>query len=207
MIAYRNAMEEDMLEVARVHIITQPEYFTTTLGVELLTKFYYEFLKEDNLFIVATDNDTNKIVGFCMGNYYGSQAEKRWEEKYKREIINRLLIKCIQLNGLAISRVIRRIKGIFVKKKKTKPDIYFSHLLSLGVLPEYRGQHIASTMIDKFEGRCREIITTQKSQQLICTIGAYKWNTAGCNLYKYKGYTVYEETKNKLKFMKDIKKK
>ena len=78
MIYYRDATQEDMLEVARVHILTLPEYFTSTLGEVLLSKFYNE--------------------------------------------------------------------------------IYFSHLLSLGVLAEYRGQYIASRLIDEFESRMEGLL-------------------------------------------------
>lgn len=205
MIQYRNAVLNDIREVAIVHISTQPEYFTSTLGEDLLTKFYIEFLKEDNLFVVAVDDEKDKIVGFCMGNYYVSKAEKKWEHKYKSEIIMRLFLKCFQLNKLALSRAFGRLNGL-VTGKKTIRDDYFCHLLSLGVLKEYRGNHIASNLIDEFEVVC---INNQPesllSKKKICTIGAYKWNTAGCKLYENKGYTVFEETKDKLKFMKELK--
>lgn len=205
MIHYRNATIEDMNEIARVHILTQPEYFTSTLGEDLLSKFYTEFLTEDNLFVVAYDDDKNKIVGFCMGNYYGSRAEKSWEKKYKRQIIKRLFVKCLQCNRLAISRTFRRVKGLFIKKNVNKKEEYFSHLLSLGVLSEYRGKHIASTLIDEFETRCLENSPQNISgEKAVCTIGAYKWNIAGCKLYEYKGYRVFEESKTKLKFTKDL---
>lgn len=205
MIQYRNATIEDMNEVAQVHILTQPEYFTSTLGVDLLSKFYAEFLREDNLFVVAYDDEKNKIVGFCMGNYYGSCAEKLWEKKYRKQIMKRLFIKCIQLNRLAISRSFRRVKGLLIKKKSNNKEIYFSHLLSLGVLLEYRGRHIASALIDEFESRCLQSLSQKLPEGgATCTIGAYKWNIAGKKLYEYKGYKVFEESNTKLKFTKDL---
>ena len=91
MIHYRNASIEDMYEVAQVHILTQPEYFTSTLGIDLLSKFYTEFLVEDNLFVVATDDEINKIVGFCMGNYYGSHAEKIWRRNIRSKLLREFL--------------------------------------------------------------------------------------------------------------------
>ena len=205
MIIYRDATVEDMQEIANVHIATQPEYFTSTLGVDLLTKFYSEFLFVDKLFVVACDNSTEKIVGFCMGNYYTSDAEKRWEKKYRNQIVIRLLLKCLQLNKLAISRAANKVRELFTKKT-VKRDKYFAHLLSLGVLEEYRGHHIASNLIDEFEARClrnapEELRNTKRKP---CTIGAYKWNTGGCKLYEYKGYVVFEETKDKLKFVKEL---
>ena len=206
MIKYRNAKLDDMKEIAKVHLLTQPEYFTSTLGVELLEKFYTEFLIEDNLFVLAYDDKTNKTVGFCMGHYYGSRAEKKWEQKYKIKIIRRLIFKCIQLNKLALSRSFGRIKGVVFKKSRSNKSIdYFWHLLSMGVLEEYRGQHIGSTLIDKFEERCLLNPANKNSEgSVACTIGAYKWNEAGCKLYESKGYKVYEYSKIKLKYTKDL---
>ena len=196
-----------MLEVASVHILTQPEYFTSTLGSDLLSKFYTEYLNEEDLFIIAIDDETDRIVGFCMGNYFGCKAEKKWEQKYKKEIMKRLAIKCLQLNRLALSRSFRRVKGYLKKQKNNgNPEKYFSHLLSLGVLEEYRGNHIASTLIDLFEERCLQNPPERAGKEGACTIGAYKWNTAGCKLYEYKGYKVYEESKTKLKFTKELRK-
>ena len=205
MIIYRDAIAEDMQEVAKVHIATQPEYFTSTLGEDLLAKFYSEFLFTDKLFVVAFDDLAEKIVGFCMGNYYTSQAEKEWERKYRNQIIRRLLFKCLQFDRLAISRVITRIRGR-ITKKTVKRDKYFCHLLSLGVMTEYRGKKIGSSLIDEFEARCIKNAPEELGavKRKTCTIGAYKWNTAGCELYKYKGYMVFEETKDKLKFVKEL---
>lgn len=210
MISYRNARQSDMHEVAKVHIATQPEYFTTTLGADLLAKFYTEFLIEDDLFIVACDSNKNgRIIGFCMGNYYGSSAEKRWEQKYRNQIIRRLFLKSILLNRLAISRSFRRVTAL-VKRiiSSNKSEIntveYDWHLLSLGVLSEYRGRHIASTLISEFEKKCL-LNPPRNLVKRNCTIGAYKWNVAGCKLYEYKGYQVFEETKEKLKYTKDLK--
>ena len=147
MIKYRKATLKDMNEIANVHILTQPEYFTSTLGENLLTKFYTEFFNEDSLFIVAVDDEKDLIVGFCMGHYFGSRAEKNWEKKYKNEIIRRLFIKCLQFNKLAISRSFRRVKALLIKNKSgSRGKKYFSHLLSLGVLKEYRGNHIGESL-------------------------------------------------------------
>ncbi len=209
MIVYRNATEKDMPAVAEVHVATQPEYFTSTLGTDLLTKFYTEFLTEDNLFVVACDTEKNgTVIGFCMGNYYGTRAEKRWERKYKGTIIKRLILKCLQLNRLAISRSFRRVKALlnrfYAGNEKGNVAVYDWHLLSLGVLSEYRGRHIGSTLIDEFEKRCLLNPPAVLSAGGTCTIGAYKWNQAGCSLYASKGYRVFEETEDKLKYTKDL---
>lgn len=206
MIVYRNATLSDMNEVAKVHMITQPEYFTTTLGQDLLAKFYTEFLNEDDLFVVAVDDSNQNIVGFCMGNHYGSKAEKNWEIKYKHQIMKRLLFKCIQFNRLALSRSFRRLKGLIMKPKNIKKDVYCWHLLSLGVLPNYRGSGIGRKLIDEFEKKC---LSNSPSNNIggkySCTIGAYKWNKNGCRLYERSGYKVFEESKDKLKFIKILK--
>ena len=59
--------------------------------------------------------------------------------------------------------------------------------------------------MDMFERKCLENVPAAlRTKKKTCTIGAYKWNIGGCKLYEYKGYKVYEETKDKLKFVKKL---
>ena len=208
MIDIRDAVPADIPAVARVHLLTQPEYFTSTLGHALLTDFYSSFLAEDRLFVVAVDTDSSAIVGFAMGNWNGSRAEKKWEAACRFRIVARLFLKCLALNPLALSRAGRRLRALFPGGKPSSPETGYAHLLSLGVLSGYRGRHIASDMIAAFEDRCR---TSPPPPRLadwpppkLCTIGAYKWNAAGCALYRRMGYEVFEETETKLKFRKEL---
>lgn len=208
MIDIRDAVPADIPAVARLHLLTQPEYFTSTLGPALLADFYSSFLSEDRLFVVAVDTASTSLVGFAMGNWNGTRAEKNWEAACRGRIVARLFLKCLALNPLALSRAGRRLRALFPGRKTAPLDPGYAHLLSLGVLSGYRGRHIASDMIAAFEERCR---TSPPPPRLAdwpgpkyCTIGAYKWNAAGCALYKRMGYEVFEETETKLKFRKEL---
>lgn len=120
--------------------------------------------------------------------------------------MRRLLFKCLQLNHLALSRSLNRVRSLVWKQQKEKANdiIYRWHLLSLGVLPNYRGAGIGKNLIREFEKKCLSNYSFSNSKVATCTIGAYKWNTNGCRLYEKSGYRFFEESRNKLKYIKEL---
>ena len=158
MITYRSAKPEDMEAVAKLHKVCFPDYFLTSLGEKLLEKYYLEYLLENDLFILTQDADTEQLVGFCMGYYYGSKARESFEKKNRTKLTGRLLILCLRFNRQAISRCWNRI---FPKKSVPSentnvtvlsPDI---DLLSICIFPDYRGTVVASHLITEFENKSK----------------------------------------------------
>ena len=83
MFIYTDACEAEIPEIVQVHLKCFESYFLSSLGETLLENYYKQFLKEDNLFVVAKDSENDKIIGFCMGYYSGSQAKNHFEQKNK----------------------------------------------------------------------------------------------------------------------------
>lgn len=158
MLTYRNAKPEDMEAVAKLHKVCFSDYFLTSLGENLLKKYYLEYLLENDLFILAQDTDTEQLVGFCMGFYRGSKAREIFEKKNRAKLAGRLLILCLRFDRQAISRCWNRI---FPKKSVpsenanvtvSSPDV---GLLSICVSPDYRGLDVASRMVAEFENKSK----------------------------------------------------
>ena len=139
MIIYEKAKLTDISEISDVHIKCFEGYFLCKLGKDLLEKYYAEFYHESDLFVIAKDADTNKILGFCMGYYYGSQARADFESKYKVQLAKKMFKLCLRFDKETISKCFDKVFSKF-KKAPEMPDYKAdANLLSICVLPDCRG--------------------------------------------------------------------
>ena len=81
MIYYRKPEFNEMRKIACIHMECFRGYFLTSFGADLVQKYYEEFFKEKDLFVVAED-ENGEIIGFVMGYLQGSVARKTFECKY-----------------------------------------------------------------------------------------------------------------------------
>jgi ribosomal protein S18 acetylase RimI-like enzyme len=142
-ITYRLITKPDLNQVVYVHKIVFRHYFLTSLGDDLLYKYYDEFLLENpELFFGAFDGDS--LVGFSLGLYHdSSKATELFEKKYKKQLARRLLLLCLRLDPKAISRC---FKFIFSRKAEQNEVTNRGTYLVFGVLPSHRGENIASAL-------------------------------------------------------------
>ncbi len=203
-IIYKKAEPQELKGIPEVHMACFPSYFLTSLGPELLEKYYLEFYNESQLFIIACDSDRtaeNKIIGFCMGYYKGSQARSVFESKYRTQLVRRLLGLCIRLNGPAITRCISRVKALFHKNRGSVSQSHAdADLLSICVMPEYRGQSgVAVGLITEFE----KLMAEQKDGHITsCTLSVRSDNGRARALYEKCGFHVWRQTKEELTYIK-----
>lgn len=115
MIVYRKARHDDLNNIAKVHVECFPDYMISKLGNRLVANYYKEFLEEDNLFVIAEEE--NEIIGFCMGYIKGSHAREKFVANNRTQLIKRLLWLCCRLDKLAISKGFSYLKGKLCKKK------------------------------------------------------------------------------------------
>lgn len=181
-VEYRKATFEDIGDIAFLHMNCFKDYFLTSFGCDLVKKYYEEFFLENNLFVVAENNGS--IIGFCMGYLAGSKAREIFEKKYSLRILYRIILKCLMLDKMAISKCILRIKQ-FIKKSNVKCVQNFSkraELLSICVSPEFRGFGIADRMVMDFEDLLRNIGVQSYS------LSVYKTNTHAQHFYSRLGF-------------------
>lgn len=115
MIVYRKAQHDDLYNIAKVHVECFRDYMISKLGNRLVANYYKEFLEEDDLFVIAEEE--NKIVGFCMGYIRGSHAREKFVANNRSQLIKRLLWLCFRLDTLAISKGFSYFRGNLCKKK------------------------------------------------------------------------------------------
>ena len=204
MITYKTATVEDMPKIAQTHKLCFPEYFLSSLGEDLLKKYYTEFLLENDLFILAED-ENNKCVGFCMGYYSGSKAMQRFESKNKVKLFLKLLTLCLCLNKAAMQRCWARISSIFKRpvqpniQQQTKP-IFGVELLSICVLPEYAGKGISTELVNRFENA---ILTNDKGLVAErCVLTGFADNLRAIKFYEKMGYEILRQYAISVKYVK-----
>lgn len=120
MITYRKAEEKDIKTIAKLHVELFPEYFLTSFGENLVCEYYTEFFKEQNLFIVAVDN--NEIIGFVMGYLTGSTAKRNFEKKHASTLMRKLIFRCLKFDKQAIKKCVARVKAMLKRNKNAAKD-------------------------------------------------------------------------------------
>lgn len=178
----REAKLEDLEQIVKVHIRCFPDSFSTQLGEKLLEKFYLEYLKEiPDLFLIA-EEDSN-IVGFCMGYLC---EDNEYMKKFLKHNFIAISIRCLKL---LLSRNTCMILKLRQMKKKENPDILERNinnapqnqkgdLLSLCVIPRYRGTGIAQQLVKNY------IIALKNRNREYCVLTVKVKNGRGIRFYE-----------------------
>lgn len=202
MIEYKKATIEDMGEVAQLHIACFPEYFLTKLdggkGV-LLKEFYKCALGDKKIFILAKKEE--KIVGFVMGYIPPFNPREEFERSNFWLLSRHMIRLLVRFNKMAWARVFARIKDKFVKTKPNneKPELKGltrSGLLSICVLPEFRGTGISIRLIEEYEKESLEMGADYY------TLSALKANERGNAFYRKIGLKIKNESKDEIYYYK-----
>lgn len=182
MIQYRIATLDDLEQIARVHITCFPHTMWEFLGVELVRNFYEEYIRENPLFVVATDEQ--QIVGLCMGYKIPSNARKVFMQKNKKRLIKRILFGLLTFNRLVISKCWQNVK----LQKKFEPVKAEGDLLSICVMDAYKGKGIAQQLVQHFEAELR------KQNIADYTLSVYSNNQRAIAFYRKQGMQIVAHT-------------
>lgn len=189
----REASEKQLGRIAEVHAVCFPNSFSTKLGEKnrLLECLYKEYLKDNpELFLVAV-NKHDEIIGFCMGYYCEKNNHQRMFLKNNfKDIFLRMAWLLISGNRLAWRKMMTFLKkDRIVLLNNSFSDITNEQrgdLLSICVLPEYRGKKVANALIEHYEN-----ILRQKGRKL-CLLTVENENERGVGFYKKNGYIQYQ---------------
>ena len=196
----RQATISDMPEVSRVHSVCFPDSYSTQLSKytpicgNLLNKFYLEYIKDNpELFLVAEDDNQN-IVGFCMGYYMDKDNQMSNFLRHNcLPILMKTLILLVFMNRQTWGKVLARFKH--------KPDIsdwtIVNHnyedignnkrgdLLSVCVLPEYRGRGLSQQLMESY-------LTVMKEHgRELCLLSVKTANERARHYYERNGFELY----------------
>lgn len=196
----RLATISDLKDIAKIHSICFPDSFLTQvskvkiIGCGLLTLFYKIFIKHNSeLFLVAEDSQSG-VVGFCMG-YYMDQEDliASFLKRYRLLIIFLTLVLLLSGNKHIWIKVLARFKHRPVESDweivNNKYESYNKSdrgdLLSVCVLPEFRGKKYAQELMESY------LKALNINGRKICLLSVKQNNKRAIRYYERNGFELY----------------
>lgn len=146
------------------------------------------------------DADANRLIGFANGYVIGQNVRNHFIKAH----FPRLLLKGVSLllrgDSAAWKKVLSRLnKGVSSADScATKVQDGEGDLLSICVLPEYRGSGAAAPLINQFEeGLAERSIYTYY-------LSVYKTNDRAKAFYEKMGFQVFHEGGDSIKYKKTV---
>jgi ribosomal protein S18 acetylase RimI-like enzyme len=200
----KKATEEDLSSITEAHIKVFNDYFLTSLGSSMVNKYYKEYLSSNNtVFYIATKDKS--IVGFVLGTLDLDDTMSRFYRKNFNSILKKIIKELLKGNKNMARGVNERLSVIkdviFAFQKKEAKDtktVLKVRLMSIGILPEYRGTNVASDLVKMFD---KELLTRGKKSYCLAF---KKDNYRAKAFYTKMGFKNYYFKKNLEVMKKDI---
>ena len=203
----RQAKIEDLAAVAKIHMACFPGTVTSSLGKlwngRIVVDYYKEYFNDcPELFLVA-ENDSGKVVGFCMG--YKLEAGNIDKRLIKHDLF-RLAIGYFYLLITGDKECWRKIKSLFKRDSNKQSDIHIIEpsidliqnkdkveLFTIGLFDGYRGGGFGKDLIQAYFDVCRQMGRT------LCLISYISENVRAERFYYKYGCLPYLEKGNQIK--------
>ena len=198
----RQATLQDLNGIAYVHSVCFPDSYSTQLshfktaigGGNLLIDFYLEYMKDNPELFVVADDEEKGIVGFCMGYYMDKDDQMH---NFLRNNKLRILWKtCLLLfvgNKQTWAKILTRFKHkpqisdwtIVNDKYEYILNNQRGDLLSVCLLPDYRGKGYAQGMMELY-------LTAMKEHgRKLCLLSVKTDNLRARRYYERNGFELY----------------
>lgn len=181
---FRPATQNDLHQIAHVHVFAFPGFFLTILGFGFLKVMYRAFLSsESSIFIVSEDD--GKIGGFAVGVLQSAGKDKKLALRFLPHFIWAVIPAFVR-NPF---KVTSRIASQLLTDGGQPPMPSGSAVLrSIGVLPENKGKGIANKLLDAFE----QLAKKKNAISVALTTDARN-NERAIGFYLKNGYQIREK--------------
>lgn len=188
----RKATQLDLMEIAVLHTEC---FLDSKLGLNLLLKYYKEFLKAGDIFLINADG-TN-INGFVVGTHLPSIRQNNFIKNNSVELGIRTLQLLITFDKDTWIRVWKRVFS-FIKCHSSPPASEnsvnvttgetYPILVSICVSKDCKGKGIGRKLVKEFE---KQLFVLGYQGY---TLAVRKTNDRAVRFYKKLGMSVYRET-------------
>lgn len=208
-ISYKLIGPEELDAIVHTHKTAFQDYFLTNLGDEFLSRFYRTFL-EDKGTIAVGAFDGDKLAGFILCSKNKNEVMKKFYQNHFLFILFSIVLQTVKLNKIIITGLLSRCKaGMGIMKSLFFPDKSLPaeenhgdlsaanvRLLSIAVLPEYKGTGAAKGMMNFFHNYLQE------NNIPAVGLSVKKDNLRAISFYEKMGWTTQTEDKHAIYFIK-----
>ena len=190
----KNINQDNVNDIARIHLISFSGFFLSSLGLNFLKIYYSSCLKNKNTIAIGLFDECGNLQGFAIGTSNASGFQKEI-------LINKFFISLIRMIILRPSILIRLVFNL--NKSPQKRDVKdYAELLSIAVLPKLKGYGYGKMLLDEFEFNAKKMGVNK----VALTTDFYDNDTV-INFYKTNNYRIYYDftTYPKRKMYKMIK--
>lgn len=201
----RQANVNDLAGIAKVHATCFPDSYVTQLskhkwlGGSLLPVFYKVFMDDNPELFVVADDDEKGIVGFCVGYYMDKDDQvSRFMSDNKMLIGIKTIVLLLTGNKQTWRKMFARLKHkpsvsdwtIVNDKYECYGNNQRGDLLSVCVLPEFRGKQHAQGMMELYLKQMKD------HGRKICLLSVKQDNARAIKYYERNGFELYRTRGN-----------
>jgi GNAT superfamily N-acetyltransferase len=148
---YRNAVEDDIPSVAKIHLIAFEGFFLSDLGYRFICLMYRAFLRSPRSLFVVIEMESQELVGFAVGSF-GEQKDRWLAIRFLPQFLFAIVPAFFRQPGKVCKRLLARF---FEQGASPQLPSNAAFLRSIGVLPSIRGAGAAATLLQAFEDQAR----------------------------------------------------
>lgn len=194
---YRNIKPTEYDLLAKLHIQAFNDFFLTSLGYNFLKTYYKASLSNKDSIAVCAVDDNEELVGFSIGCIHSKGYHKNLLVKNFPEFF----VQGVRIFFTKTNAIFRLVYNLD-KNSNANDDGNYAELLSMALLPSYRGNGVGKELIQLYEQEA-----LKKGCKKIALTTDFLNNEQVISFYKKAGYQVFYEftTYPKRKMYKLIK--
>lgn len=153
----RKATNDDLNSITEAHMKVFDNYFLTSLGSSLVKKYYCEYLSNNSTVFYIAIHDKS-VIGFVLGTLDLDDTMSKFYRTNFISILKKILSELLKGNRNMLRGVKERLSVIkevvFILKKKENKNTQRElkvRLMSIGILPKFRGTNVASELVEVFD--------------------------------------------------------
>ena len=191
-ISIKQAQTENIPGMAKCHIVAFPGRFMTEMGTRWLCALYRFFIKHPGGICYVAVDSAGKIVGFAVGGeseireQFLRAAVLRYPHIIFWKFLTRPLVRNVLLEELSRKLHLKRNPTPSENVSTRKALAKCGNLLSICVLPGYKGAGVAGQLIEVFQKTCAAkgykrltLSVVSENSRAVAFYKKHRWYEAG----------------------------
>jgi ribosomal protein S18 acetylase RimI-like enzyme len=209
-VTVRLAEERDLDGIVRVHLVSFQDYFLTHLGRGLVKRYYQSYLARPEALTVVADGEEG-ICGFIIGTPDDDRVLGSFYRRHFPYVSGCVLRQLLMLDSVIWKGLAARLSHVGMalhslasgeggpgKSVGGVPATARARLLSIAILPEYRGGGCSSRLLRRFE------LTLKERAVQTLGLSVNSDNARAIRFYLKEGWTIQDQDGEGITFSKQL---